>query len=241
MTTDSLSAFRHEHRMTLDGTNIPNPLKHFEHANFPREVTELFTKNNFSNPTPIQAQGWPLALSGRNVVGIAQTGSGKTLAFALPAFLHVLNQKKVARGDGPIGLILAPTRELACQIADVVKEYGAPLGIRYSCLYGGASKGPQINELSRSPQIIIATPGRLLDILKMGKTTLMNVTYLVLDEADRMLDMGFEEPLREILSQIRDDRQLLFWSATWPKSVQRLARDIQGADTIQLRIGYQST
>ena len=118
-------------------------------------------------------------------------------------------------GDGPACLILAPTRELACQIHQVVKEYGTGLGIRHSCLYGGASKGPQIGELSRSPHVIIATPGRLLDLLKMGKTSLRRVTYLVLDEADRMLDMGFEEPLREILSQIRPDRQLLFWSGMY--------------------------
>jgi ATP-dependent RNA helicase DDX5/DBP2 len=125
-----------------------------------------------------------MALSGRNVVGIAQTGSGKTLSFVLPAMIHILAQPTLERGQGPSALVLAPTRELACQIHDVVKEYGAPLGIRHSCLYGGASKGPQIGELNRSPHIIVATPGRLLDLLKMGKTTLTRVTFLVLDEAD---------------------------------------------------------
>lgn len=165
-----------------------------------------------------------------------------------------LGLELLIKGAGPNCLILAPTRELAAQIQTVVHEYGTALGIRNACLYGGASKGPQIGDLNRSPQVIIATPGRLLDLLKMGKTSLRGVTYLVLDEgtnfplnpADRMLDMGFEEPLREILAQIRPDRQLLFWSgkgyvniATWPKSVQRLARDFQGEDTIQVRIGSQ--
>ena len=134
--------------------------------------------------SPFNIHSWPMALSGRNVVGIAQTGSGKTLSFVLPAMIHILSQPTLERGQGPSVLVLAPTRELACQIHDVVKQYGAPLGVRNACLYGGASKGPQIGELNRSPHIIVATPGRLLDLLKMGKTTLTRVTFLVLDEAD---------------------------------------------------------
>ena len=137
----------------------------------------------------------------------------------------------------PIALVLAPTRELACQIQQVAQEFGRVMDIRNSCLYGGASKGPQIGELNRTPQIVVATPGRLLDLLQMGKTTLTGVTYLVLDEADRMLDMGFEQDLRKILAQIRPDRQLLLWSATWPKSVQRLARDFLTDDHIKVQIG----
>lgn len=131
--------------------------------------------------------------------------------------------------------MLAPTRELACQIQAVAQEYGQIMGVRNACLYGGASKGQQIGDLSRAPQIVIATPGRLLDLLKMGKTTLRTVTYLVLDEADRMLDMGFEKDLREILAQVRPDRQMLMWSATWPKSIQKLARDFL-AEHIKVRI-----
>ncbi|KAJ3132732.1 ATP-dependent RNA helicase dbp2, partial [Physocladia obscura] len=239
MSQAEVTAFREKHQMTLQGKNIPRPMLKLEHGAWPKNIMATFESKSFTTPTPIQAQGWPMALSGRNLIGVAQTGSGKTLSFVLPAFIHILAQKSVERGEGPVCLVLAPTRELAVQINEVVTEFGGPLGIRNSCLYGGASKGPQIGELNRSPQIVVATPGRLLDLLKMGKTTLRRVTYLVLDEADRMLDMGFEESLREIVSQIRPDRQMLFWSATWPKSVQRLANDFQGDDTIQVRIGSQ--
>jgi ATP-dependent RNA helicase DDX5/DBP2 len=180
-----------------------------------------------------------MALTGRNLVGIAQTGSGKTLSFMLPALLHVLGQPPLQKGSGPSVLVLAPTRELACQIQEVAQKFGKVLDLRNACLYGGASKGPQIGELNRTPHIVVATPGRLLDMLQMGKTTLKNVTYLVLDEADRMLDMGFEKDLRKILGQIRPDRQMLMWSATWPKQVQRLARDFLSDDHIKVQIGSQ--
>jgi ATP-dependent RNA helicase DDX5/DBP2 len=216
--------FRKTHQMTLDGKNIPRPIMKFAHSQWPDKITKMFNDNGFENPTPIQSQGWPMALTGRNVVGIAQTGSGKTLSFILPAIKHILGQPPLQRGDGPIALVLAPTRELAVQIQKVADDYGRLCDIRNSCLYGGASKGPQIGELNRTPHIVVATPGRLLDLLQMGKTTLRRVTYLVLDEADRMLDMGFEQDLRKILKQVRPDRQLLLWSATWPKNVQKLAR-----------------
>jgi ATP-dependent RNA helicase DDX5/DBP2 len=203
-----IDEFRKEHQLTLTGVDIPKPVLKFSSSQWPAQITSVFKSKGFEKPTAIQAQGWPMALTGRNVVGIAQTGSGKTLSFILPAILHILGQPPLQRGDGPIALVLAPTRELACQIQEVAQEYGRVMDIRNSCLYGGASKGPQIGELQRTPQIVIATPGRLLDILKMGKTTLRRVTYLVLDEADRMLDMGFEQDLRKILAQIRPDRQL---------------------------------
>ena len=151
--------------------------------------------------------------------------------------MHILGQPPLGKGDGPIALVLAPTRELAVQIQQVANEYGRLVDVRNSCLYGGASKGPQIGELQRTPHIVVATPGRLLDLLQMGKTTLRRVTYLVLDEADRMLDMGFEQDLRKIIGQVRPDRQLLLWSATWPKSVQKLARDFLTDDHIKVQVG----
>ncbi|KAJ3268149.1 hypothetical protein HK104_005460, partial [Borealophlyctis nickersoniae] len=237
MTEKEVKDYRAQHSMTLTGNNIPRPMLSFQTANFPPAIAAALKDSGFDNPTPIQAQGCPMALSGRNVVGIAQTGSGKTLSFVLPALIHILDQAPIERGDGPIALVLAPTRELAVQIQEVAQKYGKPVGVRTTCLYGGASKGPQIGELNRSPHFMIATPGRLLDLLQAGKTNLRRITYLVLDEADRMLDMGFEQPLRDILAQIRPDRQMLFWSATWPKSVKRLAHDFLSADHITVQVG----
>lgn len=190
----------------------------------------------FKAPTAIQAQGWPMALSGRDVVGIAETGSGKTLAYCLPSIVHINAQPFLEPGDGPIVLILAPTRELAVQIQQECTKFGSSSRIKNTCVYGGVPRGPQIRDLSRGVEICIATPGRLIDMLESRKTNLRRVTYLVLDEADRMLDMGFEPQIRKIVDQIRPDRQTLMWSATWPKEVQRLAQDYLH-DYIQVNVG----
>lgn len=190
----------------------------------------------FPAPTAIQSQGWPMALSGRDVVGIAETGSGKTLTYCLPAIVHINAQPLLAPGDGPIVLVLAPTRELAVQIQQEITKFGRSSRIRNTCVYGGVPKGPQIRDLSRGVEVCIATPGRLIDMLEAGKTNLRRVTYLVLDEADRMLDMGFEPQIRKIIGQIRPDRQTLMWSATWPKEVRALASDFL-SDFIQVNIG----
>lgn len=193
-------------------------------------------RQGFSEPTSIQAQGWPIALSGRDMVGIASTGSGKTLSYILPAIVHINSQPKLGRKDGPIALVLAPTRELAQQIQQVADDFGHSSGIRNTCLYGGAPKGSQARDLDCGVEIVIATPGRLLDFLESGKTNLKRCTYLVLDEADRMLDMGFEPQIRKIIEQIRPDRQTLMWSATWPKEVKNLAEDFL-KDYAQINVG----
>ncbi|KAJ8955955.1 hypothetical protein NQ314_006804 [Rhamnusium bicolor] len=190
----------------------------------------------YEYPTAIQAQGWPIAMSGRDMVGIAQTGSGKTLAYTLPATVHINNQPPINRGEGPIALILAPTRELAQQIQKVANDFGSSTHIRNTCIFGGAPKGPQARDLERGVEICIATPGRLIDFLEKGTTNLERCTYLVLDEADRMLDMGFEPQIRKILGQIRPDRQTLMWSATWPKEVRKLAADFMN-DPIHINVG----
>lgn len=132
-------------------------------------------------------------------------------------------QPLLAPGEGPIALVLAPTRELAVQIQQECSKFGSNSRIRNTAVYGGAPKGPQIRDLQRGVEVVIATPGRLIDMLESGKTSLRRVTYLVMDEADRMLDMGFEPQIRKIVSQIRPDRQTLMFSATWPKDVQKLA------------------
>lgn len=147
------------------------------------------------------------------------------MGFILPALVHILNQPKLNTKDGPIALVLAPTRELAQQIQQVVFEFGKSIGVRSTCLFGGAPKYAQISSLQRGSEIVIATPGRLLDLLETNELNLHRCTYLVLDEADRMLDMGFEPQIRKIISQIRPDRQTLMWSATWPTEVRNLAQD----------------
>ncbi|CAG9942072.1 unnamed protein product [Clonostachys rosea f. rosea IK726] len=231
-----VEAFRRKHQMTIAGSDVPKPVETFDEAGFPRYVMDEVKAQGFPAPTAIQSQGWPMALSGRDVVGIAETGSGKTLTYCLPAIVHINAQPLLAPGDGPIVLVLAPTRELAVQIQQEITKFGRSSRIRNTCVYGGVPKGPQIRDLSRGVEVCIATPGRLIDMLEAGKTNLRRVTYLVLDEADRMLDMGFEPQIRKIIGQIRPDRQTLMWSATWPKEVRALASDFL-SDFIQVNIG----
>ncbi|RAR07442.1 atp-dependent rna helicase dbp2 [Stemphylium lycopersici] len=231
-----VAEYRKEHQMTVKGENIPKPVTTFDEAGFPSYVMNEVKAQGFAKPTAIQAQGWPMALSGRDVVGVAETGSGKTLTYCLPAIVHINAQPLLAPGDGPIVLILAPTRELAVQIQQEISKFGKSSRIRNTCVYGGVPKGPQIRDLARGVEVCIATPGRLIDMLEAGKTNLRRVTYLVLDEADRMLDMGFEPQIRKIIGQIRPDRQTCMWSATWPKEVRQLAADYQ-KDWIQVNIG----
>ncbi|KAK9471368.1 P-loop containing nucleoside triphosphate hydrolase protein [Dipodascopsis tothii] len=233
---EEVEAFRAEKKMTVKGTDVPSPVVNFDEAGFPGYVINEVKSQGFSNPTAIQSQGWPMALSGRDVVGIAETGSGKTLAYCLPAIVHINAQPLLSPGDGPIVLVLAPTRELAVQIQQECTKFGKSSRIRNTCVYGGVPRGQQIRDLARGVEICIATPGRLIDMIESGKTNLRRVTYLVLDEADRMLDMGFEPQIRKIVDQIRPDRQTLMWSATWPKEVQRLASDYL-ADYIQVNVG----
>ncbi|KZS92579.1 RNA helicase [Sistotremastrum niveocremeum HHB9708] len=232
-----IEEFRKEKEMkVVQGRGVPKPITSFEETGFPPYLLSTIRAQGFPAPTPIQCQAWPMALSGRDVVAIAQTGSGKTISFALPAMLHINAQPLLAPGDGPIALILAPTRELAVQIQQECTKFGSNSRIRNTAIYGGAPKGPQIRDLQKGVEIVIATPGRLIDMLETQKTNLRRVTYLVMDEADRMLDMGFEPQIRKIVGQIRPDRQTLMFSATWPRDVQRLANDFLN-DFIQVNIG----
>jgi ATP-dependent RNA helicase DDX5/DBP2 len=238
MSQEEADEFRRTNQITLmRGRDIPKPIRTFEEAAFPDYILQTLKAQGFTKPTPIQAQGWPAALSGRDVVGLAETGSGKTLAFVLPAVVHINAQPFLQPGDGPIVLIVAPTRELAVQIQKVCDIFGQSSKIKNTCVYGGVPKGPQIRDLQRGVEIVIATPGRLIDMLEAGKTNLRRVTYLVMDEADRMLDMGFEPQIRKIVEQIRPDRQTLMWSATWPKEVKQLANEFLNPDMIQVNIG----
>eukprot|EP00798_Chlamydomonas_sp_ICE-L_P027598 gene27598-7235_t len=228
--------YKRKHDLQLLGNGAPEPFQTFESAGFPRDILEEIHRAGFAAPTPIQAQAWPIAMSGRDLVAIAKTGSGKTCAFLLPGMLHHQASRKNPR-DGPTVLVLAPTRELANQIKAECDKFGRSSGIRNTCAYGGAPKGPQLRDLSNGVAIVIATPGRLNDFLEGGQVRLGQVSYLVLDEADRMLDMGFEPQIQKIVRSIPKSRQTLFFSATWPKEVKAIASQFVTNQTIHVFIG----
>ncbi|XP_047309028.1 DEAD-box ATP-dependent RNA helicase 40-like [Impatiens glandulifera] len=227
--------YRQKHEVTVTGDNIPAPFMTFETTGFPPEILREIQSAGFRSPTPIQAQTWPIALQGRDIVAIAKTGSGKTLGYLMPAFI-LLRHRRNNPVHGPTVLVLAPTRELATQIQDEAIKFSRSSGISCTCLYGGAPKGPQLKELERGADIVVATPGRLNDILEMRKIEFRQISLLVLDEADRMLDMGFEPQIRKIVNEIPPRRQTLMFTATWPKEVRKIANDLL-VGPIQVNIG----
>eukprot|EP01118_Nematostelium_gracile_P014071 TRINITY_DN5414_c0_g1_i1.p1 TRINITY_DN5414_c0_g1~~TRINITY_DN5414_c0_g1_i1.p1 ORF type:complete len:610 (-),score=193.78 TRINITY_DN5414_c0_g1_i1:24-1853(-) len=232
-TQTEVDQFRQENEMTVNGSNC-KPIRTFAESGFPEDM--LVCCKSFAKPTPIQSQCWPIILSGNDIVGIAETGSGKTIAFTLPALLHIKDQKPIGKRQGPIVLVLSPTRELAMQIAEVCTAAGQNSNIRTVCLYGGVEKGPQKKALENGCHIIVATPGRLLDFVNSGIVQLERVTYLVMDEADRMLDLGFEKDIKGIVANIRSDRQTLMFSATWPTTIQNMASEYL-TNPVQVTIG----
>ncbi|KAK8586923.1 hypothetical protein V6N13_085938 [Hibiscus sabdariffa] len=228
-------AYRRQHEITVTGDEVPLPFSSFEATGFPSEILREVYSAGFSAPTPIQAQSWPIALQGRDIVAIAKTGSGKTLGYLIPGFMHLKQCHKDPR-MGPTVLVLSPTRELATQIQDEAIKFGKSSRISSTCLYGGAPKGPQLRDIDRGVDIVVATPGRLNDILEMRRISLHQVSYLVLDEADRMLDMGFEPQIRKIVKEVPTRRQTLMYTATWPKEVRKIAADLL-VNPIQVNIG----
>eukprot|EP01083_Nonionella_stella_P233401 822369_1 len=225
--------------MIIHGDDISKPFEKFEHSGLPDVCIEHLHKLNINEASAIQKQGIPMALSGRDLVGISRTGSGKTLAYLLPLIVHIQAQPVVKKGEGPIGLILAPTRELTLQINEEINKYiesNPSIKLKNCAVYGGSDRHKQIYLLKQSPDILVATPGRLLDLLECGETNFKRTTYCVFDEADRMLDMGFRDDLETILSYIRPDKQLLMWSATWPKEIQQIANNYMN-NPIRVQIG----
>ncbi|XP_027081447.1 DEAD-box ATP-dependent RNA helicase 5 [Coffea arabica] len=214
-------------------------LKSFADSGLPDNVLESCRK--FDKPSPIQSHSWPFLLDGRDFIGIAATGSGKTLAFGIPAIMHVLSERKskTSKKVIPLCLVLSPTRELAQQIADVLSDAGQPSGVKSVCLYGGTSKAPQISSLKSGMDIVIGTPGRLKDLIEMGVCQLNEVSFVVLDEADRMLDLGFEPEVRAILSQTCSARQMLMFSATWPLPVHKLAQEFMDPNPVKVVVGSE--
>ncbi|MFA6078275.1 MAG: DEAD/DEAH box helicase [Candidatus Omnitrophota bacterium] len=180
------------------------------------KLLEILDRLKFTIPTPIQHKAIPIGIEGKDIIGVAQTGTGKTLAFAIP-IIQRLGQKKGR------ALVLAPTRELALQIDETFQKIAQPFGIRTAVLIGGASMQNQINALRRLPRVIIATPGRLIDHLQQRTVLLMDVGILVLDEADRMLDMGFAPQIDQILRSVPKDRQTMLFSATIPAEILKIA------------------
>lgn len=194
------------------------PATDFKSPNFHSKLGPLTA--NFTKPSPIQAYSWPILLAGKDMVGIAETGSGKTLAFALPILSRLLKGGR-AESEGKVKmLVIAPTRELAMQTYEVVSRV-IPESI---CLYGGTSRGDQQRQINqKKPYVVIGTPGRLVDFLRDGTLKIGNLEYFVLDEADRMLDLGFEPDIREIVAAIPENRQTVMFSATWPNTIQTMA------------------
>jgi len=185
------------------------------------------TMEGYTQPTPIQQQAIPVALEGRDLLGCAQTGTGKTAAFSIPILQHLFQDKQQGKiGKGISALILTPTRELAIQIHESIEAYGRYLGLKHLVIFGGVSQHPQTDALRRGTDILIATPGRLLDLMQQGFIHLDSIRFFVLDEADRMLDMGFIHDVKKVIKHLPAKRQTLFFSATMPAEIASLANSI---------------
>ncbi|KAG9157191.1 hypothetical protein Leryth_004875 [Lithospermum erythrorhizon] len=236
MTEHEVAEYRSSLGIRVSGVDVPRPVKTFEDCGFSAELLKAIAKQAYEKPTGIQCQALPIVLSGRDIIGIAKTGSGKTASFVLPMIGHIMDQPELEKEEGPIGVICAPTRELAHQIYVEAKKFAKAHNIRVSAVYGGMSKLEQFKELKAGCEIVVATPGRLIDMLKMKALKMSRATYLVLDEADRMFDLGFEPQVRSIVGQIRPDRQTLLFSATMPRKVEKLAREIL-TDPIRVTVG----
>ncbi|KAL0371551.1 UNVERIFIED_CONTAM: DEAD-box ATP-dependent RNA helicase 24 [Sesamum angustifolium] len=222
MSDQDVAEYRKSLAIRVSGFDVPRPIKTFEDCGFSMELMKAIAKQAYEKP--IQCQALPIVLSGRDIIGIAKTGSGKTASFVLPMVVHIMDQPELQK------------EELAHQIYLEAKKFAKAYGIRVSAVYGGMSKLEQFKELKAGCEIVVATPGRLIDMIKMKALTMLRATYLVLDEADRMFDLGFEPQIRSIVGQIRPDRQTLLFSATMPRKVEKLAREIL-SDPVRVTVG----
>ena len=199
----------------------------FEQLNLIEPILRALKTEGYTEPTPIQEQAIPVLLQGRDLMGSAQTGTGKTAAFAIPILQLLYGKRATSRGNREIkALIVTPTRELAIQISESFTAYGKHTGLKHTVVYGGVSQNPQVSMLKSGVDILIATPGRLLDLIDQRLITLEHIEYFVLDEADRMLDMGFILDVKKIIQKLPAKRQSLFFSATMPPVIQKLAATI---------------
>ncbi|RLN91565.1 hypothetical protein BBJ28_00007933 [Nothophytophthora sp. Chile5] len=236
MTDAEVTAFHEANQMIISGNNcLYRPVLSFADVTF--DAKFMKTTKGFTTPTPIQSQCWPILASGRDIIGIAETGSGKTLAFAIPGLIHIADQPAVShKFPGPRMLVVAPTRELAMQSSAVISEAGKKCGLKSVCIYGGVPKYSQKKALQDGVHVVVATPGRLKDLVEERSCNLSKVTFVVLDEADRMLDEGFEKDIRRIIGGTHPERQIAMFSATWPQSIQKLAHEFLN-DPVKVTIG----
>lgn len=222
------------------GNDCPKPILKWSQLGLSSTIMSIIEdKLKYEKPSSIQSQALPTIMSGRDMIGIAKTGSGKTISFVLPLLRHIQDQSPLDKDDGPIGLVLTPTRELALQIHKEMSHFTKRMGMEVCCCYGGSSIETQIAELKRGAEIIVGTPGRIIDLLAANSgrvTNLRRTTYLVLDEADRMFDMGFEPQVTKIFTQIRPDRQTVLFSATFPRKMELLAKKIL-SNPIEITVG----
>ncbi|XP_032241073.1 probable ATP-dependent RNA helicase DDX23 isoform X2 [Nematostella vectensis] len=253
MTERDWRIFREDFNISTKGGRIPFPIRKWKEAQIPDSILEIVDKLGYKDPTPIQRQAIPIGLQNRDIIGVAETGSGKTAAFAIPLLVWIMGLPKIERDNdadqGPYALILAPTRELAQQIEEEILKFGRPLGIRTVSVIGGLSREDQGFQLRLGVEIVIATPGRLIDVLENRYLVLNRCSYIVMDEADRMIDMGFEPEVQKILehlpvSNVKPDsedsedpehllthmgkdkyRQTVMFTATMPPQVERLAKN----------------
>ncbi|XP_074658573.1 putative ATP-dependent RNA helicase DDX23 [Tubulanus polymorphus] len=245
--------FREDYNISTKGGRIPNPIRNWSESAVSTDILEVIDRIGYKEPTPIQRQGIPIGLQNRDIIGVAETGSGKTAAFLIPLLVWIQSLPKLDRiedsDQGPYAIILAPTRELAQQIEEETLKFGQPLGVRTVAIIGGISREEQGFKLRQGCEIVIATPGRLIDVLENRYLVLGRCTYVVMDEADRMIDMGFEPDVQKILEHLpvtnqkpdtedaEDDlkmmenfhskskfRQTVMFTATMPPAVERLAR-----------------
>ena len=198
------------------GKGCPPPVSRWDQCGLSERILSLLEKNKLETPFAIQKQAVPAIMGGRDVIRVAKTGSGKTLAFILPILRHIQDQPSLADGDGPIALIMAPARELAYQIRNEARKFTKALDLSVVCCYGGAGISEQIAALKRGAEIVVCTPGRMIDLLSLQNGRVVNlrrVTVVVMDEADRMFDMGFEPQIKMITDNTRPDRQTILFSA----------------------------
>eukprot|EP00775_Hariotina_reticulata_P012748 gene12748-12877_t len=238
-------AIRDQFHISVSGDNIPPPLPSFQQMKLPPPLLQVLTEKGIKKPTPIQIQGIPTALAGRDIIGISFTGSGKTLVYSLPLICIAVQDElmmPLESGEGPLGLIVCPSRELANQTVEVIQQYTEALAksgfpeVRVMLCIGGIDLRVQLETLKRGVHIVVATPGRLKDLLNKRRMNLDICRYLALDEADRMVDLGFEEEMRDILSFFKSQRQTLMFSATMPAKIKTFAESAL-VDPVEVNVG----